>query len=208
MKLTVCCITAALTMTCFSVAEAQTRSRADLEFGGGFVAGRPDFVLGATVWTKDNNGLAVRGIFQSAFESQGPGYYGLEAMYYRRGFVRDVEIDFGIGMRFLRETSSLVPGEAMDLLVGRRFASFWREGRFGVPLMAIRRRRGYHVGRQVHGRGTVWRTIDRQSSVAEVFLMDRARRDERDRSDERELIDAALTHSPAEGRTHRGASAE
>ena len=128
MRLTVCCtITAALAAACCTPAGAQTRSRADLEFGGGLVAGRPDFVLGATAWTKDNNGLAVRGVFQAAFESQGPGYYGFEAMYYRRGFVRDVEIDFGIGMRFLWETSSLVPGEAMDLLVGRRFSH-----RFGV----------------------------------------------------------------------------
>ena len=128
MRLTICCaITAVLTATCCTAAGAQIRSRADLEFGGGFIAGRPDFVLGATAWTNDNNGLALRGVFQSAFEPQGPGYYGFEAMYYRRGFVRDVEIDFGIGMRFLRETSSLVPGEAMDLLVGHRFSH-----RFGV----------------------------------------------------------------------------
>lgn len=123
----ICCIfTAALVVGCSTAAEAQTRSRIDLEFGGGFVAGRPNYVLGATVWSKDN-GLAVRGVFQSAFGPQDPDLHGIEAMYYRRGIVENVEIDFGIGMRFMQETSTLLTGEAMELLVGRRFLH-----RFGV----------------------------------------------------------------------------
>lgn len=85
-----------------------------------------NFVLGVTAWSKDN-GLAVRGVFQSGFGPQEPDLRGLEAMYYRRGIVASFEIDFGIGMRFMQETSTLLTGEAMELLVGRRFLH-----RFGV----------------------------------------------------------------------------
>ena len=107
-----------------AAAQAQTRSRVDLEFGGGSLAGRPGLVIGATSWVGDHSGVAVRSIFipESDFERTYWGS-GLEAQYRHRESVRgDFEIDFGVGLMFWRPPgwADFSTFETVEVLVRRR----------------------------------------------------------------------------------------
>lgn len=139
MRIAGCCtIAAILAALCCTTARAQSRSRADVELGGWLLAGQPGLVMGATGWMSDHSGVAVRGFFVPGFtEYTGGNYRGVEALYRHRGFVRDFEIDFGVGWMFLTaegsapsvrgRRSSWTRFPTMDLLVGRRFLE-----RFGL----------------------------------------------------------------------------
>ena len=134
MKPTVCCtIAAALAATCCPVVEAQTRSRADVEFGGWVMAGQPGFVMGATGWVNDHSGVVVRGFVVPGFSKIGGNIRGFETLYHYRRFAGDFEINLGAGLMYLTGQESAVAGSPTvprdrwsgwlsrgDLLVGRR----------------------------------------------------------------------------------------
>ena len=134
MKPTVCCaIAAALAATCCPGAEAQTRSRADLEFGGLVMGGQPGFVMGATGWVNDHSGVVVRGFVVPGFSKIEGNIRGFETLYHYRRFLGDFEINLGAGLMYLTGQESAVAGSPTvprdrwsgwlsrgDLLVGRR----------------------------------------------------------------------------------------
>ena len=121
MKLTACCtITAVLAVTCCSTAEAQTRSRVDLEVGGWVVKGQPGLVMGVTGWANDHSGIVVRGFVvpgSTIINSR-----GFEILYHHRRFVGDFEIGLGTGMMYWIDQSSPV---AQSPRVGREIWSYW-----------------------------------------------------------------------------------
>ena len=138
MKLALHVQTAILVMACCAVAHAQSRSRVDVEFGGWTLSTWPGFVMGATGWMNDHSGVAVRGVFVPGSTMRaGSRRRGFETLYRHRGFVRNVEIDFGIGLMFVDQEDYFAYGrwrrlrwlalETTELLVGPRFP-----GRFGV----------------------------------------------------------------------------
>ena len=142
MRLTICCaITAALTATCCTAAEAQPRSRVDLEFGGWVMVGQPGFVMGATGWANDHSGVVVRGFVVPGFSTtKGGNFRGFETLYHYRRFVGDFEINLGAGLTYLTGQASAVAWSptvprdrwsgwlpTTDILVGRRLL-----GRLGV----------------------------------------------------------------------------
>lgn len=141
MKPTVCCtIAAALAATCCPVADAQTRSRADVEFGGWVMVGQPGFVMGATGWVNDHSGVVVRGFVVPGFTITGGNFRGFETLYHYRRFVGDFEINLGAGLMYLTGQESAVARSPTvprdrwsgwiprtDVLVGRRLL-----GRLGV----------------------------------------------------------------------------
>lgn len=121
MKLTACCtITAVLAVTCCSTAEAQTRSRVDLEVGGWVVKGQPGLVMGATGWANDHSGVVARGFVvpgSTIINSR-----GFEILYHHRRFVGDFEIDLGTGLMYSIDQSSPVDWSPR---VGRDIWSWW-----------------------------------------------------------------------------------
>lgn len=142
MKPTVCCtIAAALVVTCCPAAEAQARSRADLEFGGWVMAGQPGFTMGATGWVNNHSGVVIRGFVVPGFSiTMGGNFRGFETLYHYRRFVGDFEINLGAGLMYLTGQASAVAWSPTvprdrwngwfprgDLLVGRRLL-----GRLGV----------------------------------------------------------------------------
>ena len=125
MRLTICCaITATLTATCCTAAEAQPRSRVDLEVGGWVVDGQPGLVMGATGWANDHSGIVVRGFVVRGFVVPGSTIInsrGFEILYHHRRFVGDLEIDLGTGMMYWIDQSSPVARSR----VGREIWSYW-----------------------------------------------------------------------------------
>ena len=118
------------------MAEAQTRSRADVEFGGWVMVGQPGFVMGATGWVNDHSGVVVRGFVVPGFTITGGDFRGFETLYHYRRFVGDFEINLGAGLMYLtgQEAPSTMPRgrwsgwiPRTDVLVGRRLL-----GRLGV----------------------------------------------------------------------------
>lgn len=136
MKLALHMQTATLVMACCAVAHAQSRSHVDVEFGGWTLSRWPGFVMGATGWMGDHSGVAVRGVFVPGSVTYADSW-GFKTQYRHRRFVRNVEIDFGIGLMFVNLGDYFVSGrwrrrgwlamEQMELLVGPRFP-----GRFSV----------------------------------------------------------------------------
>ena len=124
MKLAVCCtITAALAMTYCTAAEAQPRSRVDLEVGGWVVEGQPGLVMGVTGWANDHSGVVVRGFVVpgSTITKEGNSR-GFEILYHHRRFVGDFEIDLGTGLMYSIDQSSPVDWSPR---VGRDIWSWW-----------------------------------------------------------------------------------
>ena len=136
MKLALHMQTATLVMACCAVAHAQSRSHVDVEFGGWTLSRWPGFVMGATGWMGDHSGVAVRGVFVPGSVTYADSW-GFETQYRHRRFVRNVEIDLGIGLMFVNLGDYFESGrwrrrgwltmEQMELLVGPRFP-----GRFSV----------------------------------------------------------------------------
>ena len=135
MRLPLCCIiTATLVAASCTAAEAQPRSRVDLEFGGWWFSWQPGIVMGVAGWVNDHSGVAGRAVF--TFDPPGRdlvNYRGFETQYRHRRFLEAVEIDFGVGLMFLTATENVQQlwssqtFETMDILVGYRFLE-----RFGV----------------------------------------------------------------------------
>lgn len=141
MRVAVRCTIAAAVIAaaaCGTAAQAQSRSRVDLEFGSFRTAGEPGLALGVTAWLNDRSGVAVRGIYWPGTHEE-RDWKGFETQYHHRGFIGDFEFDYGIGLMFLtaeepphpsrptlRRTRTDV-GETLEVLVGRRFLD-----RFGV----------------------------------------------------------------------------
>ena len=126
MRLPLCCaITAALTATCCTAAEAQPRSRVDLEVGGWVVDGQPGLVMGVTGWANDHSGVVARGFVVPGFVVPGSTIInsrGFEILYHHRRFVGDFEINLGTGMMYGIDQSSPV---ARSPRVGREIWSYW-----------------------------------------------------------------------------------
>ena len=131
----ICCIfTAAVVVGCSTAAEAQARSRADLEFGGWVLAGEPGFLMGATGWVNNHSGVVVRGFVVPGFSiTKGGNFRGFETLYHYRRFVGDFEINLGAGLMYLTGQASAVAWSPTvprdrwsgwfprtDILVGRR----------------------------------------------------------------------------------------
>lgn len=134
MRLALCCaITAALAAACGTAAEAQSLSRAELEFGAWLPDPSSTFTIGATGWINDRSGVTVRSFFWRGIPEQaGPNRDqvrpGFELLYNRRRFVGErTEVNFGVGYLWWRDRGD-PPGRAnwfrlekVDILFGRRF---------------------------------------------------------------------------------------
>lgn len=135
MKPTVCCtIATALVVTCCPTAEAQTRSRADLEFGGLVMVGQPGFSMGATGWVKNHSGVVVRGFVVPGFSISNGNFRGFETLYHYRRFVGDFEINLGAGLMYLTGQERAVPHDRWSGWIGRTdvLVGFRLLGRLGV----------------------------------------------------------------------------
>ena len=141
MRLALCCtITAVLVAAFCPAAEAQTRSRADLEFGGLVMVGQPGFSMGATGWVNDHSGVVVRGFVVPGFSISNGNFRGFETLYHYRRFVGEFEINLGAGLMYLTGqeravvSSATVPHNRWSGWIGRTdvLVGFRLLGRLGV----------------------------------------------------------------------------
>ena len=119
-----------------TAAEAQSLSRAELEFGGWLHDPSSTFTVGVTGWINDRSGVAVRSfVWRGILEQAGPAgpnrnvvVPGFELLYNRRGFVGEkTEVNFGVGYLWWRDRGDPPADvnwfrlEKVDILFGRRF---------------------------------------------------------------------------------------
>ena len=128
-----CTVAAALVAASCSTVQAQSRSRVDLEVGGRLLLGESGLAVGGIAWANDNQGVAARVGYWSATGIRRPYY---EVLLQFRGFVRNIEIQFGTGVVLYRYEQSgrfsrvvIEAAVKCDLLVG------WRlHERFGMKV--------------------------------------------------------------------------
>ena len=122
-------------------ADAQSRSRAEVQFGGVFLQTVPGLVLGGTGWIGERGGVAARAFFLPGhglnFGNPRAFDAGLRYRGFYRGFTQDVEVDFGMSLMTMKNEESItsIPTRTRrketrewhqylttDVLLGRRFA--------------------------------------------------------------------------------------